>query len=424
MKGIRRHGAGWQAEVRVVGHPRAVRQFPLKIDPGEMAQWRKDEKRRLQALTPPATAGTFAKDAKDYLDATKANRERRRHIGLWVAEFGTRPRSSVKPWEILAVVNRWLTEGPKRKWRAWSEDGDPSRGGRLVDVPEPLSASQVNNRLRALENLWTKMDGRHSYNPVREVPEPEEPEGLARGLPYAVVEAILAQMPDTRYSAKLSPATADRIRAALHSATATDVARRFGVSETMIRKVARGAYLGRNTHSLTKLRLRVIAYTGLSHGELRGIRTTDLHLDDPMPWVWVAGRRKGKGTKGTAQPLTAEGAAALRALEQADALGAFNNDSMRRSFQRACAKIGLAGANPYDLRHSFASEVLEKTGGNLPVTQMLMRHKSASTTLRYARAAIDPVRSAAIEQIRQAGGFAAPTNAPQTANHSSDETSK
>lgn len=383
MKGVRRHGAGWQAEVRVTGHPRSVAQFPLDTPPKDLQQWRKHEQRRLRALIPPTTAGTFARDARDYLDATKANKERTRHIGLWVAEFGTRPRASVKPWEILAVVNRWLTVGPKRKWRAWAADGDPRRGGRLVDVPEPLSASQVNNRLRALENLWTTMDGRHSDNPVREVPEPEEPEGRARGLPFDVVEAILGKMPNRGRPTGNGKGT-------------------------------------RPTVNLTKLRLRVIAYTGLSHAELRGISAPDLHLDDPLPWVWVTGRRKGKGTKGTAQPLTAEGAAALRALAAAGALGYFEKAGMWRSFQRACKKLGLT-ATPYDLRHSFASEVLEKTGGNLPVTQLLMRHKSAKTTLRYGQKAIDPVRAAAIAQIRQAGGFAAPAIAPPRATDSKQE---
>jgi hypothetical protein len=39
-----------------------------------------------------------------------------------------------------------------------------------VEVDEPLSASSVDNRLRALRNLWTVLNGRHAPNPVREVP--------------------------------------------------------------------------------------------------------------------------------------------------------------------------------------------------------------------------------------------------------------
>jgi integrase len=160
----------------------------------------------------------------------------------------------------------------------------------------------------------------------------------------------------------------------------------------------------RGTVNLTKLRLRAIAYTGFAHAELMRIKQAELHLDDPLPWVWIGGRKKGRGTKGVAQPLTEEGAAALRALVDADGLGPFSTSSMRRSFLRAAKKLDIS-ARPYDLRHSYADEILEKTDGNLPVTQMLMRHKDQRTTLRYVQRAIDPVRAAAIAKVRAAGGF-------------------
>ena len=221
---------------------------------------------------------------------------------------------------------------------------------------------------------------RHAYNPVREVEEPREPEAEPRGLPYDVVEAILAQMPDRGRAAK------GKTREGLPA--------------------------------LTKLRLRVIAYTGLSHAELRGVRAGDLHLEAAAPWVWIQGRSKGQGTKGTAHPLTAEGAAALRALlKEANGLGAFEKSAMWKSFQRACAKLGLAGLTPYDLRHSFASEMFEKTDGNLAVTQLLMRHRSQKTTLRYGSRAIDPVRTAALEKARKAGAFLARNSSDTSGEH-------
>lgn len=371
-RGIRRHGPGWRAEVRITGHSRLLRQFPLETDVREMQKWRQDEKKRLRAATPRATSGTFAKDAADYLTARRAMpgiKTRRRHIALWVAEFGAMPRAHIKPWMIQAVRDKWLLEGPKRRWRPWAKDGIERYGGRWVDLPVPLSASTVSNRMRALENLWTLLDGRRAYNPVREVAEPKEPESAARGLPYDVVEAILAKMEDRGRAVK---------------------------GET--RKGKPG---------LTKLRLKVIGYTGLAHSELMAVTGADLHLDDTLPWVWIAGRAKGEGTTGTAQPLTDEGAAALRELAGANGLGKFSASAMRTSFLRACRKLKLTGIRPYDLRHSFASEILEKTDGNLPVTQMLMRHKHAATTLRYGKKAIDPVRAAAIAKVRAAGAFVA-----------------
>lgn len=59
----------------------------------------------------------------------------------------------------------------------------------------------------------------------------------------------------------------------------------------------------------------------------------------------------------------------------------------------------LEEARPYDLRHSYATFVLEQTQ-NLKTTQELMRHRSSKTTKRYARAAIAPHLRAAIDAFR------------------------
>jgi integrase len=367
-QGIRRHGAGWEAEVRVTGHPPARQQFALTTEISEIQRWRRDTKTLLRAQKPKATSGTFAWDAKRYLDAKKESagiKTRTRHVNLWVAEFGQLPRSAIKPYMILAIRDRWLTIGPQRVWRRWKADNIEKSGGRWVEIEKPLSPSAVNKRLRVLRNLFTVLDGKHAPNPVAEVQEAHEPDAEARGLPYDVIEAMLATMPD-----RSRPTKGEK----------------------------------RGTVNLTKLRLRAIAYTGFAHAELMRIKLAELHLDDPLPWVWMGGRKKGRGTKGVAQPLTEEGAAALRALADADGLGPFSTSSMRRSFLRAAKKLGIS-ARPYDLRHSYADEILEKTDGNLPVTQMLMRHKDQRTTLRYVQRAIDPVRAAAIAKVRAAGGF-------------------
>lgn len=329
-----------------------------------------------QAPARGAKAGTFAEDARlKYLPAVRAMpgyAERVYHIELWIREFGDRARASIERWEIAKVRDRWLTRGPKLRCLPWDAEHPKPKGcrtGRWIEVDEPLSASQVNNRLRALENLWTVLDGRRADNPVREAGEAPEPEPIARGLSYDIVEAILAQLPDR------------------------------GVGE-------RG--MERSDVSLTKLRLRVIAYTGFSHGELAGITADDLHLKAEPPWVWVGGRQKGKGTKGTAQPLTDAGADALRALATAGGLGPFSADSMRKSFRRACKKLDLVGLSPYAFRHSYASELLAQTDGNVGITQMLMRHKDPRTTLRYAKMAIDPVLLAAVQRVAARGAFQLP----------------
>jgi integrase len=393
-RGIDRHGAGWRAVVRITGHPRSTQPFPFDTDPAVMQAWRTREKRRLRELPEHTATGGFADDARHkYLPARAAMpgiKERTRHIEIWIAEFGNRPRSTIQGWEIAQVRDRWLTVGPKRVCRRYADDNIPKPGARWIEIPEPLSVSQVQKRMRALENLWTVLDGRHAPNPVREAGEPPDEDLEARGLPYDVVEAILAQLPDRGRPTGAGKGTRPKV-------------------------------------SLTKLRLAVIGYAGLSHGEIMSLDENrgDLHhLHDAVPSVWVEGRRKGKGTTGIQQPLTAEGAAAIRALVAAKGLGTFSPRSMWKTFQRACTKLGLQGIRPYDLRHSYASEIFEKTG-NLSTTQLLMRQKDARTTLRYGRRALSPVLVAAIAQVRAAGGFgtfAAPANAPAPVTDSNDET--
>ena len=369
--GISRTSSGWRLYARIKG-----KLWPHRIyDPDhrltlpelkdKLADW------RVAARAPKAAVVSstgFASDVRErYLPAVRSMTgiaERRYHMDLWIREFGSRPRAEIQPWEIARVRERWLTEGPKRicvPWKPGEKPADAKKhAAKWVEVAQPLSASQVNNRLRALQNFYTVLDGRHGPNPAREAGEAPEPESEARALDYGTVETILGKVPDTRHGKIVA----------------------------------------------TKLRLRAIAYIGLSHGELRGIRPEDLHLDDPMPWVWVSGRKKGKGTKGTPQPLTPEGVDALRALADAEVLGPFSPDSMRQTFQRACAKADLHDLTPYQFRHSFAAEVFEKTGGNIGVTQLLMRHRDQRTTAIYVKKALDVVRAAALRDASAKGAFA------------------
>lgn len=379
--GIRRHGAGWQAEVRVTGHPRSVRTFELDTKWEVMQQWRRDERGRLRLTAPPrAGKGSFVADAKRYLQlvATMASfKMRKRDIELWVDVFGTTPRHKITRAEIRAQRDQWHRFGPKRIFR---KHQDGRRGGAWVEIEAPLAASTVNHRLRALANLWTELDGRHAPNPAREVPELDEEEGDAFGLPYELIEAIVAAMPDR--------GRADKGKT-------------------------------RPTISLTKLRARAIAYTGLSHAELGRLTAERVNLEEG--WINSGRRRKGKGVWTGRRPLTPLAVEALQAIAEANAWGPFSASSMRTSVKRACTKLAAAiesqpgGAElakvlrrlkPYDFRHSYVSEVLEKTG-DFHATQLLAGHADLRTTMRYGKKAVNPVLVAALAKATAAGAFGA-----------------
>lgn len=361
-RGIYRTKYGWRVYASVNGkgkwHRVKDRDHTLSFEDlkTHRAEWNALARKPV-AKAPPGAS--FAEEVRtDYYPAVAAmptRAERERHLEIWIRAIAEllgadAPRAAVQAKHIARIRDRWLTVGPKMVQR---------KGGR-VEVAAPLSPQTVALRMRALENVWTVLDGKHAPNPVRQVAEPDSPQRPPQGLPYPVVEQILAHMPEAR---------GDR------RCTATLVA-------------------------------RAIAYTGFSHGEINALDPKrDLHLDDPRPWVWVAGRHKGRGTQGEAQPLTAAGAAAIRALADAGILGTKPSaSSIRQAVHRACARAQLPPVTTYAFRHSYATEVLLRTG-SLDATQQLMRHKDRRTSAHYSAAAIDPARAALIDQLEAGGAF-------------------
>jgi len=97
-------------------------------------------------------------------------RERRRHVELWIAEFGHRRRDTITTADIDEVLSGWLIDG--------------------------LAASTVKHRRTALLHLWHRLDGKDAATPVRRSLVPAEPEPEPRGLPYSLVQDLLDAMPE------------------------------------------------------------------------------------------------------------------------------------------------------------------------------------------------------------------------------------
>lgn len=335
-KHISKDKSGYSVRLEGGGRP-IERRFPLSTPFETVKRWRDDELRRREDVTAAedAEAGYFDFDAKKYLAAVRAMPEyaqRARDIDLWCARFKGRRRDSIQSLDIRTARDEWLTVGPRMVQRRVGGER------RWVPVPKPLSASTVNKRLRALENLWTVLDGRKAYNPVREVPEPQEPDAEPRGLSYAVVERILEQMKPSQ----------------------------------------------------TRARLRVMAYTGLAQVEIAGLVRADVDLEGGT--VLVRRRRKGRNGKmapPALHPLTPEGVEAFREFRRENCWGDFSRSSMWKAFQLAARAAGYTGLRPYDFRHSYGTAVFRSTG-DLAATQGMLRQRSGVTTLRYVAAAIAP----------------------------------
>jgi integrase len=340
-KGIFRDESGLAVIFKAAGTPQEERRFPADSDVKKLAEWRETEikKRKKRAAAGLAPAGTFAADAATYLAAVAAlpsHEKRRREIGVWVALFGERRRDTIQPHEIRAARDRWLTVGPKMVMRP----------GGYVEVAAPQSPSSVNKRLRALENLWTVLDGKKADNPVREVPEADEGDPAPRGLSYRVIERLFKAMP---------PA-----------------------------------------HPMT-IRLRIMAYAGLAQSELA--RVTEDQIDLRNRQVWVPGRKKGHGAKGGAVPLSPAAWAAFRDLVKLEAVGPFNTSSMWHFFTRYAREAGYEGLTPYQLRHSFFTGV-QAASKDERALAAISRHGSRKTLRRYTEAAAHPAAVAAVAAFR------------------------
>jgi integrase len=364
--GVQKHGAGWRASVsRGRGRSPLQKHFPRETPPRVMQRWRADAKAQLRLTRKQrATKGSFAYDAARYLEAVKAlttYEARKRDIQRWVAIFGTRQRDSLTSAEIRAWRDRWMTE--PRSEHGWVGPGRPQAYDQRAK--HPYSASTINHWLRALSNLWTVLDGRRAPNPVRDVPEVTEPDALPRGRSYALIEQIIAAISDRGRPTK-------------------------GQKNTTV--------------ALTKIRLRVLAYTGLTYAQLQRLTPADVDLEAGT--MLVKRRSKGKGAKPRRLALLPQAVDAFRALDVAGGWGPFSGASVRKSFVLAYGKLrqadpSLPPMRVYDLRHSFGSLVFRATKSPHAVKHMLS-HESVRTTERYTLEAVEDVLAAQLSSLPDA----------------------
>lgn len=202
------------------------------------------------------------------------------------------------------------------------------------------SPATVNRRRTALMAFYSRLNGRSGYNPVRDVekyPEDETP----RAQSFWTVYRVLALMPPSK----------------------------------------------------TRVRLRVLLWTGWPHMQIAKIQPEHLALARSL--AYVTPRRKGKGRRGVWLPLLPGAVIALHDFHLWDCYGPFSRSSMRQAFGRAIAKLNARrkrfhhpplSLRPYDLRHSFGTMLAERLQDDRAI-QELMLHSKAEQTRRYTEAA-------------------------------------
>lgn len=298
-RGIYKTPSGFRVYVRI-GKTLESKRFPPTYTLDALRKWR-DEHIRLRRPE-KAARGTLAADVEVYLNAVAAMptyTDRVREISAWLPAFGKRPRWTLRPEHISAQLAQWRAEG--------------------------YAPNTCNHRRSALSHLYSVLDGKAAYNPLRDVKAYPLPPPLKRGLPMSTVRKVLKQIRGPK----------------------------------------------------TRARLEVLAWTGLRPSELMRLTPALVDLKRGIALVPTA---KGGPPREIAFTLAK---AAWKRLVKADALGEFSVQSTRKSLHRACEKAGVPPFRVYDLRHSFLS-ALRQSGADLSDVQAQAGHSDIALTRRYA----------------------------------------
>lgn len=144
-RGIYQTPYGYRVIIRI-GDRLERKRFPPTYTLERLQQWRDDHIRLRRPKK--AARGTFAADVQQYLHAVAhmpTFTDRKRQIEAWLVDRDPKfARWRLTPAMIRTQLAAWKAEG--------------------------LANNTVNHRRTALSHLYTVLDGKGAYNPVREVP--------------------------------------------------------------------------------------------------------------------------------------------------------------------------------------------------------------------------------------------------------------
>lgn len=219
---------------------------------------------------------------------------------------------------------------------------------------EQAASTRIHIR-RALIKFYEALNGKSGYNPGRSIQKPAKDEEQVRDLPWRDIESMFAAMQPSK----------------------------------------------------AKARLMLIAYAGLPQKQIRALQPADLRLDRRE--LVVHPRRKGAGVRGVTQPLSDYAVAALKEFARLNAFGSFQNVQLVRAFNSAVKRAGVtlpAWARPYDLRHSFLTEVA-RGGADIRDIAQLGMHATLEQAARYTRGVAAERATKALASVPR---FSATTN--------------
>ena len=130
----------------------------------------------------------------------------------------------------------------------------------------------------------------------------------------------------------------------------------------------------------------VALYTGLRHREIASLTWEDVDLKAKRIRVVDAKNRTVRY-----QPLPQKAVEAFRSLPRRE--GNIFPYWLNKAFKKACERAGIEDLRIHDLRHTYASRLVQ-AGVPLRIVQELLGHASISTTMRYAHLAYEHLAEA------------------------------
>lgn len=141
-----------------------------------------------------------------------------------------------------------------------------------------------------------------------------------------------------------------------------------------------GMILGSRMHLRTRAMILLGAYEGFRVHEIAKFRSDDIDGDQ----VWVTGKGKVRATV-PLHPVVAQMAKRMPKgywFPSYELLGPVQPNSVSVVIGKAMRRAGVNGT-AHALRHFFGTQCLKSSGGNLVVTQQLMRHANIASTAGY-----------------------------------------
>ena len=139
----------------------------------------------------------------------------------------------------------------------------------------------------------------------------------------------------------------------------------------------------RNKRFLQRFRLFVefLLNTGLRRSEALNLKLQNVHFENDSIWI-----EKTKSKVSRPIPLNQKAKEILLSIGE-ELFCSLNANHVTRKFQYFARKAGLHGFKLHSLRHTFATNLIEKECGTIPLRDLL-GHKHVQTTEIYGKAVL------------------------------------